>query len=84
MMREVSSINSDLPMAARIMSRIQAARPTQVTQIINIQHSVISQSSLEFGKDNVNVESSVVTNSELDEDDLKTAKHSIVADSKKK
>ena len=84
MMREVSSINSDLPMAARIMSRIQAARPTQVTQIINIQHSVISKSSLEFGKDNVNVESSVITNSELDEEDLKTAKHSIVADSKKK
>ena len=84
MMREVSSINSDLPMAARIMSRIQAARPTQVTQIINIQHSVISKSSLEFGKDNVNVESSVITNSELNEEDLKTAKHSIVADSKKK
>ena len=84
LMREVSSINSDLPMAARIMSRIQAARPTQVTQIINIQHSVISKSSLEFGKDNVNVESSVITNSELDEEDLKTAKHSIVADSKKK
>ena len=84
MMREVSSINSDLPMAARIMSRIQAARPTQVTQIINIQHSVISKSSLEFGKENVNVESSVITNSELNEEDLKTAKHSIVADSKKK
>jgi len=84
MMREVSSINSDLPMAARIMSRIQAARPTQVTQIINIQHSVISKSSLEFGKDNVNVESSVITNSELDEEDLKDSKHSIVVDSKKK
>ena len=84
MMREVSSINSDLPMAARIMSRIQAARPTQVTQIINIQHSVISKSSLEFGKDNINVESSVITDSELDEEDLKTTKHSIVVDSKKK
>ena len=84
MMREVSSINSDLPMAARIMSRIQAARPTQVTQIINIQHSVISKSTLEFSKDNVNVESSVITNSELDEEDLKDSKHSIVVDSKKK
>ena len=84
MMREVSSINSDLPMAARIMSRIQAARPTQVTQIINIQHSVISKSTLEFSKDNVNVESSVITNSELDEEDLKDSKQSIVVDSKKK
>jgi len=84
MMREVSSLNSDLPIAARVLSRIQAARPTQVTQIINIQHSVISKSTLEFSKDNVNVESSVITNSELDEEDLKTAKHSIVADSKKK
>tara|TARA_B100001250_G_C19813574_1_gene797020 strand:+ start:1181 stop:3388 length:2208 start_codon:yes stop_codon:yes gene_type:complete len=84
LMREVSSINSDLPMAARIMSRIQAARPTQVTQIINIQHSVISKSTLEFSKDNVNVESSVITNSELDEEDLKNSKHSIVVDSKKK
>ena len=84
MMREVSSLNSDLPIAARVLSRIQAARPTQVTQIINIQHSVISKSTLEFSKDNVNVESSVITNSEIDEEDLKTAKHSIVADSKKK
>ena len=84
LMREVSSINSDLPMAARIMSRIQAARPTQVTQVINIQHSVISKSTLEFSKDNVNVESSVITNSELDEEDLKDSKQSIVVDSKKK
>jgi hypothetical protein len=84
MMREVSSLNSDLPMAARILSRIQSARPTQVTQIINIQHSVISKSTLEFSKDNINVESSVITDSELDEEDLKTAKHSLVVDSKKK
>ncbi len=84
MMREVSSLNSDLPIAARVLSRIQAARPTQVTQIINIQHSVISKSTLEFSKDNINVESSVITDSELDEEDLKTAKHSIVVDSKKK
>ena len=84
MMREVSSLNSDLPIAARVLSRIQAARPTQVTQIINIQHSVISQSTLEFGKDNVNVESSVITDSELDEEDLKDSKHSIVVDSKEK
>jgi len=84
MMREVSSLNSDLPIAARVLSRIQAARPTQVTQIINIQHSVISKSTLEFSKDNINVESSVITDSELNEEDLKTAKHSIVVDSKKK
>ena len=84
MMREVSSLNSDLPIAARVLSRIQAARPTQVTQIINIQHSVISKSTLEFSKDNINVESSVITDSELDEEDLKTAKHSLVVDSKKK
>jgi len=84
MMREVSSLNSDLPIAARVLSRIQAARPTQVTQIINIQHSVISKSTLEFSKDNINVVSSVITDSELNEEDLKTAKHSIVVDSKKK
>ena len=84
MMREVSSLNSDLPMAARILSRIQAARPTQVTQIINIQHSVISKSNLDFGKDNVNVESSVVTDSDLEEEDLQSVKQSIVTDSKKK
>jgi len=84
MMREVTSLNSDLPIAARVLSRIQAARPTQVTQIINIQHSVISKSTLEFSKDNVNVESSVITDSELDEEDLKDSKQSIVVDSKKK
>ena len=71
MMREVTSLNSDLPIAARVLSRIQAARPTQVTQIINIQHSVISKST-------------VITDSELDEEDLKDSKHSIVVDSKKK
>ena len=84
MMREVSSLNSDLPMAARILSRIQAARPTQVTQIINIQHSVISKSNLDFGKENVNIESSVVTDSDLEEEDLQSVKQSIVTDSKKK
>ncbi len=84
MIREVSSLNSDLPIAARVLSRIQAARPNQVTQIINIKHSVISKSNLEFSKDNVNVESSVITNSELDEEDLKDSKQSIVVDSKKK
>ena len=48
MMREVASINADLPIAARILSRIQAAKPTQVTKIINIQRSVISRSTLNF------------------------------------
>ena len=84
MIREVSSLNSDLPIAARVLSRIQAARPNQITQIINIKHSVISKSKLEFSKDNVNVESSVITDSELEEEDLQDAKHSIVVDSKKK
>ena len=84
MIREVTSLNSDLPIAARVLSRIQAARPAQVTQVINIQHSVISKSNLEFSKDDINVESSVITDSNLDEEELKTAKHSIVADSKKK
>ena len=39
LVREVSSLNSDLPIAARVLSRIQAARPNQVTQIINIKNS---------------------------------------------
>ena len=67
-----------------ILEKIQAARPPQVTQIINIQHSVISKSNLDFGKENVNVDSSVVTGSDLKEEDLQSVKQSIVTDSKKK
>ena len=84
LVREVSSLNSDLPIAARVLSRIQAARPNQVTQIINIKHSVISKSKLEFSKDNVNVESSVITDSDIEEEEIQDTKHSIVVDSKKK
>ena len=54
MIREVASINADLPIAARIISRIQAARPTKVTQIININDSIINRSTLNFeGEENV-------------------------------
>jgi len=54
MIREVASINADLPIAARIISRIQAARPTKVTQIININKSIINRSTLNFeGEENV-------------------------------
>jgi len=54
MIREVASINADLPIAARSISRIQAARPTKVTQIININKSIINRSTLNFeGEENV-------------------------------
>ena len=54
MIREVASINADLPIAARVISRIQAARPTKVTQIININKSIINRSTLNFeGEENV-------------------------------
>tara|TARA_B100001250_G_C19550078_1_gene678613 strand:+ start:39 stop:221 length:183 start_codon:yes stop_codon:yes gene_type:complete len=58
--------------------------PFRETKRFSIRHSVISKSTLEFGKDNVNVESSVITNYDLDEEDLKDSKQSIVVDSKKK
>jgi len=54
MIREVCSSNVDLPIAARVLSRIQAAKPTQVNKIINIHDSVISRSNLNFeGEENV-------------------------------
>ena len=54
MIREVASINADLPIAARVISRIQAARPTKVTQIININDSIINRSTLNFeGEENI-------------------------------
>ena len=40
MIREVASTYSHLPAAASLVSRIQAAEPQQVTQIINIQDTV--------------------------------------------
>jgi len=54
MIREVCSSNVDLPIAARVLSRIQAAKPTQVNKVINIHDSVISRSNLNFeGEENV-------------------------------
>ena len=54
MMREVCSTNADLPIAARVLSRIQSAKPTQVTKIINIKDTVINRSNLNFeGEENV-------------------------------
>ena len=61
--REVASINADLPIAARILSRIQAAKPTQVTKIINIQDSVINRSTLNLDGGEENIEDSVVSRS---------------------
>ena len=44
----------NLPIAARVLSRIQAAKPTQVNKVINIHDSVISRSNLNFeGEENV-------------------------------
>ncbi len=63
MMREVASINADLPIAARILSRIQAAKPTQVTRIINIQDSVISRSTLNLDGTDENIKDSIVSRS---------------------
>ena len=48
MIREVASINSDLPLAARIISRIESAESKQVTNIIKIQDSIINRSTLNF------------------------------------
>jgi hypothetical protein len=62
-MREVASVNADLPIAARILSRIQAAKPTQVTKIINIQDSVINRSTLNLDGGEENIEDSVVSRS---------------------
>ena len=55
MIREVCSSNSELPIAARVLSRIQAAKPTQINKIININDSVINRSNLNFeGEENIN------------------------------
>ena len=59
MIREVCSSNADLPIAARVLSRIQAAKPTQVNKIININDSVINRSNLNFEGEE-NIEDSVI------------------------
>ena len=51
LVREVASAYSHLPLAAILVSKLQAARPTQVTKIINIQDSVISRSTIGGGGD---------------------------------
>ena len=54
MIREVASINADLPIAARIISRIESASSKQVTNIIKIQDSIINRSTLNFeGEENI-------------------------------
>jgi hypothetical protein len=60
MMREVCSLNTDLPIAARVLSRIQAAKPTQVNKIINIQDSVINRSTLNLDGADENIEDSII------------------------
>ena len=49
MVREVASANSDDPVAAIIISRIAGAEPQGVTNVINIQDSVISRSTIGAG-----------------------------------
>ena len=46
LMREVASAHSHLPLAAMLVSKLQAAQPSQVTNVINIQDSVISRSNV--------------------------------------
>ena len=48
MIREVASINADLPIAARIISRIESSESKKVTNIIKIQDSIINRSTLNF------------------------------------
>ena len=46
LMREVASSHSHLPLAAMLVSKLQTAQPTQVSNVINIQDSVISRSEI--------------------------------------
>ena len=57
--REVASKHRDEPVAASILSRIEGAEANQVTNVINIQDSVISRSSIGTG-DDADVKDSVV------------------------
>ena len=59
MMREVCSANADLPIAARVLSRIQSAKPTQITNTINIKDTVINRSNLNFDGEE-NIEDSII------------------------
>ena len=59
MIREVCSSNSELPIAARVLSRIQASKPNQINKIININDSVINRSNLNFEGEE-NIEDSVI------------------------
>jgi hypothetical protein len=54
MIREVCSSNVELPIAARVLSRIQAGKPTQVNKTINISDIIVNRSNLNFeGEENV-------------------------------
>ena len=46
LMREVASSHSHLPLAAMLVSKLQTAQPTQVSNVINIQDSVINRSEI--------------------------------------
>ncbi len=63
MMREICSLDTDLPIAARILSRIQAAKPTQVDNSINIRDSVFNRSTVNLDGGEENIEDSVVSRS---------------------
>ena len=64
--REVAARYSHLSVAATLVSKLQAAEPTQVTNVINIQDSVISHSTIGgAGGGSADVRDSVVNRSNL-------------------
>ena len=64
LIREVASSYSHLPLAAMLVSKLQAAEPTRITKIINIQDSIISHSNLNLGEGEEGVSDSIVNRSE--------------------
>ena len=63
--REVAARYSHLPVAATLISKLQAAEPTQVTNVINIQDSIINRSSIGGdGGDSANLSDTVVNRSD--------------------
>ena len=59
--REVASTYSHLPLAATLISKIQAAQPSQITKVINIQDSVISRSNIGGDDDEIEQTDSIMT-----------------------
>jgi len=59
--REVASTYSHLPLAATLISKIQAAQPSQITKVINIQDSVISRSNIGGDEDEIEETDSIMT-----------------------